>query len=245
MKASGFAVPINLARSVIDHLISGGKVSRAYLGISMQDVDADLAPQFDLSSQNGVLVDDVMPDGPADKAGIKSGDVIVAFNGKEVDDGQSLQLAVSGCAPGSTASVKLVRNGAEKTLSLKLAEFPGSVAQNGSRQKAPVSTGTDALDGVSVDDLDSDARQQLRIPADLKGVIVTTVSQDSNAADAGLQQDDVILEINHQPVANYHDAINFCEQATGKRILVKIWRRDTDGLAGMRFLSVDNTKRAK
>jgi serine protease Do len=241
----GLAVPINLARGVMDRLISGSKVSRGFLGIRKQDVDADLAPQFDLSSPNGVLVDDVMPDGPADKAGIKSGDVIVAFDGKDVSDGHDLQLAVSGSAPGSTASVKIIRNGAEKTLALKLAEFPGSVAQTGGGQKPPVSAGADALDGVSVDDLNADARQQLRIPADLKGAIVTDVAQDSNAADAGLQQDDVIVEINHQPVATSQDAVNFCVQAKSKRILVKIWRRSEDGFVITRFLSVDNTKHAK
>src|SRR5208282_3943596 len=89
----GFAVPINLARHVMERLISGGRVARGYLGIHWQDVDGGLAPFFNLSSQNGVLVDDVIPGTPADKAGIKPGDFLTEFNGKEVDDGNSLQLA--------------------------------------------------------------------------------------------------------------------------------------------------------
>jgi len=238
----GFAVPINLARSVMDRLISGGKVTRGYLGIRMQDLDADLAQQFNLSSQNGVLVDDVMPGGPADKAGIKSGDIIIFFNGKKVDDSHSLQLAVVGSASGSTATAKLIRNGTEKTVSLKLAELPGSVAQNGSAKTPPASTATDALDGVSVDDLSPDARRQLGIPADLKGAIVTDVGQNSNAADAGLHPNDVIVEINRQAVVSSQSAVDLCIQAKGKRILVKVWRREGD-YAGMHFLSVDNTKR--
>jgi serine protease Do len=238
----GFAVPVNLARSVMERLISGGKVTRGYLGIRMQDMDADLAKHFNLPGQNGVLVDDVMPDGPAGKAGVKSGDVIIAFNGKPVDDGHSLQLAVANCAPDSTATVKLIRNGAEKTLALKLAELPGSLTQNDSGKNSPGSATMDALDGVTVDDLNSDARQQLRIPADVKGAIVTDVDQGSNAADAGLRQNDIIVEINHQTVAGAQDAVKLCEQAKGKQILVKIWRRE-GGLAGTRFLSVDNTKR--
>jgi serine protease Do len=241
----GFAVPINLARSVMEHLISGGRVSRGFLGIRMQDIDADLALQFNLPGQTGVLVDDVMPGGPAGQAGVKSGDVIVAFNGKKVDDSHGLQLAVADCAPGSTATVKLIRNGAEKTIAIKLAEMPGSPAQNGGGQTSPGSAAMDGLDGVTVDDLSSDARQQLQIPDDVKGVIVTGVKQDSNAAAAGLRQNDVIVEINRNPVASAQDALNFSDQATGKRILVKIWRRGDDGLAGTRFLSVDNTKRAK
>ena len=97
----------------MERLISGGKVSRGYLGIRMQDIDADLAQQFNLSSQNGVLVDDVVTDGPAGKAGIKSGDVIMAFNGKEVDDGHSLQLVVADSRPARDATVKVIRDGAD------------------------------------------------------------------------------------------------------------------------------------
>jgi len=238
----GFAVPINLARHVMERLISGGKVTRGYLGIQMQDLNADLAQQFGVSGQNGVLVDDVMPGSPADKAGIESGDVIVDFNGQEVDNGHSLQLAVTDCSPGSTATVKLVRNGEEKTITLKLGELPNSIAQNNNGQNSPNATTTDALDGVTVDDLNPDYHQQLQIPDNVKGAIVTDVDPDSNAADAGLQPNDVIVEINRQPVANAQDAVNLCEQAKTKRLLLKVWRREGD-LAGTRFLSVDNTKR--
>jgi len=159
-----------------------------------------------------------------------------------VDDSHSLQLAVVGSASGSTATAKLIRNGAEKTVSLKLAELPGSVAQNGIPKTPPASTATDALDGVSVDDLSPDARRQLGIPADLKGAIVTDVGQNSNAADAGLHPNDVIVEINRQAVVSSQNAVDLCIQAKGKRILVKVWRRE-EGYAGMHFLSVDNTKR--
>ena len=238
----GFAVPINLARGVMERLISGGKVARGYLGIRMQDMDADLARQFNLPGQNGVLVDDVMPGGPADKSGVKSGDVILAFNGKDVDDSHSLQLAVTACAPDSTVTLKLIRDSVEKTVAIKLAELPSFQARNDSSPNPPATTTADALDGVTVDDLNPDARRQLRIPAEVNGAIVTDVDQDSNAADAGLRQYDVLVEINHHAVATAQDAVSLCEQAKGKRILLKIWRRD-GGLAGAHFLSVDNTKR--
>ena len=151
----GFAVPINRARSVMERLISGGKVTRGYLGIRMQDINADLAQHFNLSSQNGVLVDDVMSDGPAGKAGIKSGDVIIAFNGKEVDDGHSLQLAVADSAPGSNATVKLIRNGAQKTVTVSWANCR-TASRKKPGQTPPIPPARCARRRV-LDDLNSDA----------------------------------------------------------------------------------------
>jgi len=241
----GFAVPINLARSVMDRLISGGRVSRGYIGIRMQDVDADLAQQFKLPSQNGVLVDDVLPGTPAEKAGIKSGDAIIEFNGKKVDDENILQLAIYQCAPGSDATVKLIRDGAARTLTVKLAEFPVEVAQVKTVQPAPASTNADAfdgLDGVTVAALDRQARLGLSAPARLQGAVITSVNPSSNAAEAGLQRADVILEINHQLVSDTDTFAKLKQQAGGKRILVRIWRRDGDD-DGTRWLTVDNAKK--
>jgi serine protease Do len=241
----GFAVPVNRARQVMERLISGGKVTRGYLGVRMQDINADLAQHFNLSSQNGVLVDDVMSDGPAGKAGIKSGDVIVAFNGKAVDDSHSLQLAVADSAPGSNAAVKLIRDGVQKTVTVSLGQLPESITQNTNRQNSTNSATANALDGVILDDLNSGARRQLKVPDNVKGALVTDVDENSNAADAGLQPKDVIVEINRNPVTNDKDALNLCEQAKGRRILIKVWRRGDDGVAGTSYLSVDNTKRTK
>ena len=238
----GFAVPINLARSVMDHLINSGKVTRGYLGIRMQDVDADLAEQFKLASQNGILVDDVMPGTPADKAGIKAGDAIIEFNGKKVDDGNSLQLAIYDSAPGSDATVKLVRDGAPKTLTIKLVELPGGVPQVKAVEPPPVSTNLDSLTGVTVDVLSRQARQGLMTPTNLQGALVTAVNPNSKAAEAGLQRGDVIIEINRQSVSDAETFAKLKQQARDKRILVRIWRRDGD-VDGTRWLTVDNTKK--
>ena len=240
----GFAVPANLARNVMERIITGGKVTRGYLGVKMQDLTPDLAQQFKLSTQSGVLVDDVMTNGPAGKAGIKSGDVILSFNGKKVEDGHALQLAISERSPGSAATVILIRDGTEKTVTVKLESLPVELTQSGNGQSHSASSDADALDGVKVVDLNQDLRQKNQIPADTKGAFVSDVQEDSNAAAAGLEQNDVIVEINRRAVAGADDAVNLSKQATGRRILVKVWRREGD-VAGAVFLSVDNTKRNK
>jgi serine protease Do len=240
----GFAVPINLARHVMEHLISTGKVTRGFLGVSLQDLDSDLAKQFNLPDQNGALVDDVVTNSPAEIAGLKSGDVIVAFNGQDVPDANSLLLTVSDCLPGSQAVLKLIRDGNMKIINVTLAEKPGEAAQSGNSQNNPPppdSSKRDALDGVTVADLDQDTRQQLRIPDDINGALVTDVAQDSNSADAGLQTGDIILEINRQTVSSAEDAILLCKSAQGDRILLKVWRH-SGSFASTRYLSVDNKK---
>jgi serine protease Do len=241
----GLAVPINMARSVLERLVSNGKVTRGYLGILPQDVDAGLARQFNLPDQNGALVGDVVPDSPAAKAGLKSGDVIVSINGKDIADAHGLQLHVSQCLPGSIATVKFLRSGLLKTLAVPLAELPGANSQPGGPNENSADHATaDALDGVTVGDLDAQIRQQLRVPTTLRGAIVTEVRSDSNSANAGLQPRDVIVEINRQPVTSSDDAVRFCQAARGEQILVKVWRRLGDS-AGTRYLSVENTRHAQ
>ena len=239
----GFAVPVNLARHVMERLISGGKVTRGYLGILPQDITPNLAKSFDLPDQNGALVGNVFPNTPAEKAGLKSGDIIMAFNGKVVPDAHSLMLAVSECAPGSTATVKVLRQGQAKDITVKLAELPATVTQvqNDRDDSGSDRSMADALDGVTVSDLDDNVRQQLKIPDNLQGALVTEVEQDSNSAEAGLQRGDVIAEINRLPVSNASDAVKLGRSAKGDQILIKVWHRDGD-LAGTHYLSVDNTK---
>ncbi|MGH7950496.1 MAG: DegQ family serine endoprotease [Limisphaerales bacterium] len=238
----GFAVPINMARYVMDQLISSGKVTRGYLGIGLQDVTPDLAEEFNLSSDKGALVNDVLTNTPAEKAGIQSGDVIIAFNDKPIADANSLQLAVSDCAPGSRATIKVIRDGREKTFTVKLGDLPGEKGETAKNQTSSTSNTTDALNGVTVDDLNPNARQELKIPDDIQGAIVTDVDPDSNAADAGLEKNDVIMEIDRHPVKNADDAVTLAEQAKGKRILLKIWHGNGE-MGGTYFLTVDNTKR--
>ncbi|MGD0251692.1 MAG: Do family serine endopeptidase [Verrucomicrobiota bacterium] len=243
----GFAVPVNLARHSMERLIASGRISRGYLvGITMQDITPDLAQGLNLAIQNGVLVNDVLPGTPVAKSGIKPDDVIVAFNGKDVADRHSLQLAVSECPPGSQATMKLIRNGAAKIINIKLAELPGDGEQSPNEQSgsSQANSKTGALDGVTVADLDQEVRQQLQLPDNIQGVVVTDVDADSNSTDAGLQRGNVIVEINRHSVSNTDKAVELCKQARGNQILLKIWRRE-GGLAGTRYLSVDNTAKGK
>jgi serine protease Do len=241
----GFAVPVNLARRSMERLISDGRITRGYLGIFPQDITPVMARQFNLAGQNGALVGDVMPNTPAEKAGILAGDVIVAFNGKDVSDAHGLQLTVSQCEPGSSATVKLIRDGVQKNVTVALGELPGERGGRFGEPGGPDSSSskTDALDGVTVADLDNDARQELKIPDTVHGAIVTDVDQGSNSAEAGLQKGDVILQINRQPVTDGDSAVKLGDQAKGDEILLKIWRRTGDVSGGTLYLSVDNIKK--
>jgi len=240
----GFAVPINLARHVMERLIAGGRVMRGYLGILPQNLTPGLAKGFNLADQNGALVGDVLPGTPAEKSGIKPGDIIVAFNGKAIVDAPGFQLAVSECAPESPATVDLFSNGRRKTVTVTLAELPVKLSprQNEPNHSDAGRPRADALDGVTVSDVDDQVRQQLRFPEKHQGAVIVDVEQDSNSAEAGLQRGDVIVEINRQPVTDAEDAVKFCKQARGDQILLKIWRRDGD-FAGTHFLSVDNANK--
>ena len=242
----GFAVPINMARRVMELLIAGGKVTRGDLPILLQDITPRLAKSLDLPDQKGALVSDVFPNTPAEKAGIKSGDVIVGLNGKDITDVNSFQLAVSESAPGSSATVKLLHNGRPETVTVTLTELPVEVAPSGNDQKKPGSGNSmiDALAGVTVADLEPEVRRQLGVPPSVRGALVSELEPASNSADAGLQRGDVIMEINRQPVSNSSDAVRLGRQAKGDQILLKIWRRQGD-LAGTCYLSVDNTKIGK
>ena len=241
----GFAVPVNMARNVLERLVAGGRLTRGYLGVSPQDVDANVAQQFKLPGQSGALVGDVLPDSPALKAGLKSGDVILALNGKDISDANHLKLTISQLLPGSKVNVKFFRDGTEKTISTTLAELPGDDEAAAEASDSSAEAGqADMLDGVQVASVDDNVRRQLRMPADASGAIVTGVAQYSNAAEAGLYRNDVIVEINRQPVNDAKDAERLGKASRGQEILVKVWRH-LGRFPGTRYLTVDNTKHTK
>ena len=230
----GFAIPVNLARDVMQSLIKDGHVTRGYLGVMIQDVTPALAKEFKLKSNTGALVGDVTADSPADKAGLKSGDVVLQYNGKDVTDSRHLKLQVAATRPGETVPMKVLRDGSTKTLEVTPKRQPGS------KEVAKADTDshdTGTLNGVGVGNLDEQARKQFEVPEKVKGAVVTEVKPESAAAEAGLKAGDVIQEINRKPVKNAEDAVRLTENASDKTTLLRVWRE-----GGSRFVVVDESK---
>ena len=193
----GFAVPTNLARWVMDGLVQNGRVERGFLGVNIQDLTPDLAKEFKLDHTNGALVSEVTPQSPADKSGLKGGDVIVQFNGKPVTDSRHLKLQVGATKPGSSVPLKILRDGASKTLQVTVKELPGDKLAKASSSTDKTE---DALNGVGVVDLDRTSRAELDVPERVNGALVSQVEPDSAAYEAGLRMGDVITEINRKPL---------------------------------------------
>ena len=238
----GFAIPINLARSVMDRLVTDGKVTRGFLGVNIQPVTPDLAKEFKLGDDTGALVGDVVPDSPAADAGLKVGDVIIELNGKKVADSRHFRLTVAQTPPKTKVTLKLIRDGNEKTISATLGTLPDETGVRDDDQRQSSNSKTDALDGVEVADLDSKARQQYNIPARVRGALVTNVESGSAAEEAGLRAGEVIVEINRQPVRSAEEAVELSEKVKGDKVLLRVWS-NAGGLSGTRLFMVDNRKR--
>jgi serine protease Do len=251
----GFAVPINLARFAMDNLIREGKVTRGFLGAGIQTLTPSLARGLGLPEDTtGVLVDEVVGNSPAEKAGLEYGDVIAQMNGRKLADSRSLRLLVAQTPPGTKVDLRVLRTRSghkptQETLTAKLEELPAEVraSPNDGRPRSTTKPRSqshfDALDGVQVDDLDARARRQFDIPAHIHGALVVDVDQDSNAAEAGLRPGEVILEIDRHPVADATTAVELSEKAKGDQILLRLWGQPAEGgPARTRFLPVDNIK---
>jgi serine protease Do len=193
----GFAIPINMARSVMDQIVGHGKVVRGYLGLFPQDVTPVLAQQFGLSKPGGALVSGLKPDAPAAKAGLRDGDVILELNGQPVESANDLRLRVSQSAPGTTVKLLVSRDGKTQAMNVTLGELPPDKT---AEETPGESTGSDGLEGVNVQDVTPDALQELQLPAGTRGVVVTSVDPSSSAAEAGLDRGFVIQEVNRKPV---------------------------------------------
>ena len=219
----GFAVPSNLARTVMDSLLKHGKVTRGYLGTAVQSLNPDLADQFKVpADQQGALIADVNPGGAADKAGLKNGDIITAVNDKPIVDPHSLRLSVGGMSPGDKVTITYLRDGQTKTTEVTL----GQQSASGEEVQAVPEEKPNVLDGITVGDLDDSARSQLQIPKGVKGVLVTDVASDSVGYDAGLRKDDVIIEMNRKPLTSADEAVtegNKIEKT--ERVLLHVWTK--------------------
>jgi len=203
----GFAVPISVAKDIMEQLRTKGKVSRGYLGISLSEITPDIQEAWKLTSDKGALVQDVKPGLPADEAGVRPGDVIVAVDGKRMSAVDEVVRSVSARDPGSTLKLTVLRDGKETILSARLAdrsEHLGGAVGSGTPGE-PEGEPTETRLGFMVDDLSPQVLQQIGLPRDTKGVYITRVSKVSEAFQKGLEEGVVISELNRSPVANVGD----------------------------------------
>ncbi len=217
----GFAVPVNMAKGILPQLRASGHVSRGWLGVYIQEVNEDIASHLELDDEKGALVSKVEPGGPAADGGVRSGDVIVGFNGSPVDDMEELPRLVAAAPVGSKAELVVVRKGKRKTLEIQLGEL--DEGEKLARAGAPGGDPSKASAyGLQVQELTPDIAERLGLEADAKGLVVVAVEPESPAAEASLQRGDVILEVNQEAiegVGTFADALEDTER--GALLLVR------------------------
>jgi serine protease Do len=231
---AGFAIPSEIAHASVDSIIKSGTVHHGYLGISMNDVTPDNASFFNLPDATGAIVSQVTPDSPAGSAGLKSGDVLRELNGKKIDDGRALQVAVSEMTPGTAIELGILRNGKPQTIHVTVGEFHKDATEEASNSGPDEQRGRL---GLTVANLTPDVRQQFNVPERVQGAAIQNVRPGSPADDAGLAPGDVILEVDRHPV---EDADNFVNQIhsvpADKDILLLVW---SNGGASYRVVHPD------
>jgi serine protease Do len=217
----GFAIPSNMARKIYTELSTKGRVTRGWLGVSIQPLTPELARSFGAKDTKGVLISDVVPESPAGKAGLKPGDILLEFEGKKTDGPADLQRAVGLASPGQATKVKVWRDGSERTLEVKIGEAPD---EREAQQRGSSRGGTPTVLGMEVRPITPDVARQLNLRTS-EGVIVARVEESSPAAEAGIQRGDVIREINRQKVRTTADYERITRDAKdGDRLTVLLQR---------------------
>lgn len=211
----GFAIPSNMAKIVMDNLIKKGKVVRGWLGVSIQPVTPELAKQFGIKEEKGALIGDVVEEGPAEKAGIRRGDVVIEYDGKKIHDPSALRNGVAATAPGEKISLKIIRDGKTMAVDVTIAELPAD------REKLHGAF-DNPLKGVTVQGLTHELKKNLNIPKRISGVIVTDIEEGS-PAEGILIPNDVIIEVNRKKVnsmKDYEAVVSRIESANDILLLV-------------------------
>ena len=206
----GLAIPAELAKPVIDALMRGQRPVRGYLGVGLQPVDEDLAPALGLPKDSGEIIRSVVPNGPAAKAGLQQRDVIVKVNGQQVTPDQTVSFLIANSPVGQRVPVEIVRDGKHGTVYVMLEDRPTEEALNkiaGGGTQAPTNPGTATVQsqkalGLSLAHLTPDLARAANLPATARGVIITGVDPNSDAAEQGLQRGDLIMSVNNQIVSD-------------------------------------------
>ena len=223
----GFAIPSNMAKNVMTQLISGGKMQRSMLGAGVQTMDGDLAQSFGMKDVHGVAITSVVPDSPAEKAGLKSGDVVLKLNGQAVDDANTLRNEIANQKPGSDVTLTIFRDGRQMDVHARLTELTADNAKPESdTDNSGGSTATPGSKlGLSVTPMTPDLAAQLKVPRNTKGLVVEDVDPTGPAASAGIETGDVIQQVNRQPVVTAQDMKNALAKSNGRAPLLLINRQ--------------------
>jgi serine protease Do len=192
----GFAVPINVAKGILAQLREHGKVVRGWLGIQISNLSEDMAKSFGLADTKGALIQDLDERGPATKAGLLAGDIVLEVDGRRIEDNGDLSSYIANRAPGTTVTLKVFRDGREQTVKVTLATFPDEAGQLSTDEERGASL------GMTLRELTPDIARQLDLPRETRGVVVTGVEAGESAERAGLQRGDVILSVNGARIEN-------------------------------------------
>ncbi len=227
----GFAVPINEARSILPQLKSEGRVARGYMGVTLSDVDPDLQRSLRLTSTRGALVQDVAGGSPGHRAGLRAYDLITGIDDKRVANNNEIIREVARRGPGTLARLQVVRDGRTQTVTVRLAERPSRQAGRVIDEANPVRPSSNAGMplGLNVRDIDNATSRRLRLPSGVTGVVVTRVDPMSAAYDAGIQRDQILMEINRRPIDSA-DAYNRTARAAapGEVLAVYVYTPGTE-----------------
>jgi serine protease Do len=218
----GFAIPSNMVKSVMNSLIKTGKVVRGWLGVSIQEITPELAKQFQLKDEGGALVGDVVENSPAEKAGLKRGDVIVEYDGKKIEEPYILRNMIANTSPGEKHQMKVVRDNRTLTIQITIGELPDNT-----QDEIVSGEYENVMKGITVQDVTPEIAQKLKIPERIKGVIISDIAGDSLASGV-LAQGDVIQEINRKKVSdtrNYQEIVSKIRQ--DEDVLLLVYRKGT------------------
>ncbi len=216
----GFAIPIDLATTVMNSIVEHGYVIRGYLGVYPQDITHKMARIFGLDDNSGALISEVAKGTPADKAGFERGDVIIKFDGRSVEDSKHLHRIVAETTPGAEVIVEIIRDGGKEKLAVEIGQRPDAGEDRKEEQvdKHPI------LLGVGLENLSDYYRERLDLPSDIKGVVVTNVEGSSPAGEAGLKSGDVIVEVNRRKVENIESLEKILGDIEDEVVIVAIYR---------------------
>lgn len=214
----GFAIPINMVKSIEDQLQKEGKVTRGWLGVVIQNVDKDLAESFGLKQVGGILISEVQKESPASAAGLQQGDVILRLDGVELHDVSDLRNRVALLQPGSKAMVEIMRNGREKKIQISIGEQPANFSKRG-----PASNDNDSLDqyGLTLQELTPELAKKFDYEED-SGLIISDVASGSAAEAAGLKPGQLVEEVNRERVKSLQDLDNVLKQSKSDKVLLRV-----------------------